>query len=344
MPNSFSRERRISRYSAISAASLFKRRGNFLAAERGQALQAQIEDGARLRFRQAAIAVGVERVARIGDQRDQRRHVLRRPGARHQRLARGGGVRRGADEADDLVDIGDGDGEADLQMRAVARLGEAELGAPRDDLFAEIDEGAQHVLQRQHFRPAAVQRDHVDARSSIAARVALELVQHHVGHRVALQLDDDAHAVAIGFVAQIGDALDLLFAHEVGDALDQRRLVHLIGNLGDDDRLAILAHRLDLGLGAHDDRAAAGRYRRCGCRRGRGSSPPVGKSGPGTISISSATVMSGRSIMRDRGVDDLAEIMRRDVGRHADGDAAGAIDQQIGKARRQDVGSCSLPS
>ncbi len=31
----------------------------------------------------------------------------------------------------------------------------------------------------------------------------------------------------------------------------------------------------------------------------------------------------------------LAEIVRRDVGRHADGDAAGAVDQQIGEARRK---------
>ena len=61
----------------------------------------------------------------------------------------------------------------------------------------------------------------------------------------------------IGFVAQIGDAFDLLFAHEFGDLLDQRGLVHLIRNLGDDERLALLADFLDLDLGAHEDRAAA---------------------------------------------------------------------------------------
>ena len=38
----------------------------------------------------------------------------------------------------------------------------------------------------------------------------------------------------------------------------------------------------------------------------------------------------------DAGVDHLAQIVGRNVGRHADGDAAGAIDQKIGKARRQD--------
>ena len=38
---------------------------------------------------------------------------------------------------------------------------------------------------------------------------------------------------------------------------------------------------------------------------------------------------------RHAGVDQFAQIVRRDVGGHADGDAAGAVDQQIGKARRQ---------
>ena len=70
---------------------------------------------------------------------------------------------------DDLVDIRDRNGEADLQMGVVARLGEAEFGAPRDDRLAEIDEGAQHVRERQQLRPAAVQRDHIDGESSTAA-------------------------------------------------------------------------------------------------------------------------------------------------------------------------------
>jgi hypothetical protein len=38
------------------------------------------------------------------------------------------------------------------------------------------------------------------------------------------------------------------------------------------------------------------------------------------------------------GVDDLAQIVRRDVGGHADGDALRAVDQQVREARRQDLG------
>ena len=48
---------------------------------------------------------------------------------------------------DHFVDIGDGDGQADQDMAAVARLGEFELGAPGDDFLAEGDEGADQLLQ-----------------------------------------------------------------------------------------------------------------------------------------------------------------------------------------------------
>ncbi len=82
------------------------------------------EDGLGLFLGQADGAVLLHHMARIGDQRHQRRHVLRRPGARHQLLARRCGIGRGADQRDDVVDIGDGDRQADQDMAAVARLGE----------------------------------------------------------------------------------------------------------------------------------------------------------------------------------------------------------------------------
>ena len=40
----------------------------------------------------------------------------------------------------------------------------------------------------------------------------------------------------------------------------------------------------------------------------------------------------------DAGVDDFGEVMRRDVGRHADGDASAAVDDEIGDASGEDGG------
>ena len=62
---------------------------------------------------------------------------------------------------------------------------------------------------------------------------------------------------------------------------------------------------------------------------------PVGKSGPrhdlGQLVDGDFRVVE----MGDAGVDDLAQVVRRDVGGHADGDAARAVHQQVGELGRQ---------
>ena len=66
-----------------------------------------------------------------------------------------------------------------------------------------------------------MQRHHVDAEHGLERRLREQVVQHDLGDFAALELDDDAHAVLVGLVAQAsGDALDLLVAHQLGDALD----------------------------------------------------------------------------------------------------------------------------
>ena len=85
-----------------------------------------------------------------------------------------------------------------------------------------------------------------------------ELVQDDLGLGAALEFDDDAHAFAVAFVADVGDVVDDLVVDQIGDALDQAGLVHLEGDLGDDDGLFVLGDVLDGGAGAHHEAAAAG--------------------------------------------------------------------------------------
>ena len=68
-------------------------------------------------------------------------------------------------------------------------------------------------------------------------------------------------------------------------------------------------------------------------------SAPFGKSGPlirsTSASWSSSRVASGCSSAQRGAVGDLAQVVRRDVGGHADRDAGRAVDQQVGVAGRQ---------
>ena len=95
--------------------------------------------------------------------------------------------------------------------------------------------------QAQLARLAVDDREQDHAERFLHLRELEEVVQNNLRFFAALYLDHDAHAFAVGFVAHVGDAFDFLGLHEFRDALDQARLVHLVGNFGDDDALAVLA-------------------------------------------------------------------------------------------------------
>ena len=110
--------------------------GDLVAAEAGQAVEAQLEDGPDLGVGKA-VGVAFDLMLDRFDQGDVGRDLGDRPVARDQggaRLGRGGGA---ADDPDHLVEIGDGDDEAEQDVGAVAGLGELELGAAGDHLLAE---------------------------------------------------------------------------------------------------------------------------------------------------------------------------------------------------------------
>ena len=91
---------------------------------------------------------------------------------------------------------------------------------------------------------------------------------------------------------------------------------------------------VDRHLAAHHDRAAAEMIGRADALAAEDDA--AGREiRPGNDVDEFVDAERGIVDQRDAGVDHFAEIVRRDVGRHADGDAAGAVDQQVRKFRRQ---------
>ena len=243
--------------------------GQFLAdlvtAERGQAVEAQVEDGADLHVAElVALAAdfGLDRL----DQGEIGRDLADRPFARQQRFAGSGRAGRTADDLHHLVEVGDRDDQAQQYMGAVARLVQLELGAAGDDLFAELDEGFDDVAQAEQFRAAATDRQHVGGEARLGWGVAPQLVEDDVRGGVALQVHDDAYAFAARFVTNVADALDPLVLGGFGDLFDQAALADLIGDGGENDRATVAAAFLYLVPGAHQDRAATGMIGVAGAR------------------------------------------------------------------------------
>src|SRR5256712_2795713 len=204
---------------------------DLVALELGQSLQPHVEDRARLDLREVE--------------------------PRHQGHAGGVGALRLSDEPDHLVEMLDGLAQARQDVGALLGPGQVVARAPRDDLAAEADERVEHVLEVDDLRSAVDQRQHDDAESRLHLGVLVELVHHDLWYFAAAELEDDPDALAVRFVADLGDAGNLLLRRELGDLLDEGRLVHLVGQLGDDDGLAAAPHLLGVRLGSQGDGAAA---------------------------------------------------------------------------------------
>ncbi len=167
----------------------------------------------------------------------------------HQLLAGAVAVARAADQFDDRVEVLERRQQPLEDVRAGLLLGELVLGAPDDHLALVIDVVLDHFPQVQRAGDVVDERDHVHAERRLHRRVLVELVQHDLGDRVALELDDQPHPALVGLVDQVGDLGDPFVVDEFGDLRHQVAFAALLdheGKLGHDDRLFAVAERLDV--------------------------------------------------------------------------------------------------
>ena len=177
------------------------------------------------------------------------------------------------------------------------------------------------------------QEDHAEALLHLG--VLEQLVQDDLGLGAALEFDHNAHAGAVGFVANVGNVANRLVVHQLGDAFDQARFVHLIRNFSNDNRLAFLVDVLNGGAGAHHKAAAATLI--CVQNAAAAVNDAGGREIRTFDELQNLWQRSGWRIhQRDGRIHDLRQIVRRNVSGHADGDAIGAVDQQVGNLGRQD--------
>src|SRR5262245_52956339 len=251
------------------------------------------------------------------------------------------GLRR-ADQLDDLVDDVDGLLQAFQDVRAAPGLLQLVVRAVAHDLATEGDELVERLGQVENLRLAVDDREVDHPERDLHLRHLVQLVQDDLRDGVAFEFDDDPDFLlrgrfAIGLIADFRNALDLLVVDQVGDMFDQLRLVDLERDLGDDDGVAL--------LGAAPDAVD------------RDPRPKLHHAAPGLVSLLDAFTAvnespGGKIRPRDhlyqiRGLcvrmlqeldgrfDDLTQIVRRNLGRHADGDSIRTVDQKVRHARRQ---------
>ena len=286
-------------------------RADLVGLERRETLEAHVEDRLRLRAGELELV--------------------------HQPVPRRIGIGGAANQGDNRVEVVEGDEKAFEDVGPGLGATQLVLRPAGDDLALVVDVVVDQLAQAQRLRNAVHERDHVDAEARLDLGLLVEVVEDDVGHRAALQLDHDAHAGAVRLVAQVGDPVELLLPDEFGDLGDETAVAALLdleGELGDDQRVLAALERLDVDAAPDPDAAAA---RAVGLPdMGRVHDAPAGEVRPLDVGHQTLEIdLRVIDVRRDRGVG-LTQVVRRDVGRHADRDAGGAVDEQVREPRGQD--------
>ena len=232
--------------------------------------------------------------------------------------------------------------EAKQDMFAILRFRQIKFRAFGDDFFAECDEVLKHRLKRKRLRHAINERDDVVVKRFFELRVLVKIIQNRLRVGIILKLDDHAN-VFRRLITNVANAFDLFLMHEISHLLEEIGFIHAERDRGDDD-LVIAPARMtdtrsgglfpfhDLRLAAHHHAAAAGTIRM------RDISLIKCDAAGGKI----RTLHEAKQVFRRRfrifdevnaRLTHFAQIVRRNVGCHADRDTERAIEKKIRNRR-----------
>ena len=161
------------------------------------------------------------------------------------------------DQGNDRIELVKGQKETEEDVITFFGLAQEITGATLDRLDPEVEKHLQHLAKREQNRLTIHQRQHVGTEVALKWRELEQIVQNHLWVGIPPQLHNDAHAITIAFIADVGDAFELLVVDHLSDPLNQSRFVGLVGQLSDDHGIPIRTprsfNRLDCGDAAHRD-------------------------------------------------------------------------------------------
>ena len=195
----------------------------------------------------------------------------------------------------------------------------------------------QHLSHIERARHAIDQSQRVDTEGGLHRGLLKQVVQDHVGVGIALEPDDQAGLATRRVVLGLGDPVEIARADQVLDLLGHRGNRRLVRHLGDDDPSGSVAPLFDVSHRPQLDRAPSGAQ---GVQDSLATQDERAGREVRALDELHQVVRRGVRVLEQvgGGVDDLTQVVRRNVGGHAHGDALGAVDQHVRKARREDRG------
>ena len=240
---------------------------------------------------------------------------------------------------DHPVEVEEGDEEAVEQFQPVVDLADAGAAAVEQHLDLESEPGGQRLPEAHHARSSAGVEDvEVQWEADLEVGQAVEAFEQQLRvDGAAARLQHDAHLL-VAFVAHVGQDRQLLVGDQIGDLLDQLALLDAVRNLADQQVPAAALFLLDADRGAQAE-AAAPRGISQSDRLAAVDQHAAGREVGAADEVHQRRILGMRIVDQLHGrVGQLGDIVRRDAGRHADGDAAGAVGEQVREQAGEDLG------
>ena len=191
------------------------------------------------------------------------------------------------------------------------------------------DKGIQQFTQVKNLRLAIYQGHSIDTEYRLHLGLLVQIIKHYLGIFATAQLNHDAHTFFIRLVAQFSDAFDFLVFHQLGDLLDQPRLIHLIRDLSDDNGFfTALVGGFNFRTSAHINAAPTGTVSL------HDSRTAINNAGSGkvwTLDVFHQVIRSEAIVINQcqTAIHHFAQVMGRNVGGHAHSNTGRAVDQQV---------------
>ena len=215
---------------------------------------------------------------------------------------------------------------------------EFEERATGDDDLAVFEIMHQGAFEGEHAGFGIHQRQQLHTKGRLKRGVLIELVKNPLWLGATLELYDNAHTLAVGLVAHIRDGVDASFTMKGGNAFEQAGFVELIRNFVNDDRETSVANFFDSGGAAHGQVSTTGAV----CLADALASDDNTAGGEVWSRDELHQIFDADLVKFIKTVDQQVEsgyqftqIVRWDVGCHANSNAIGAVHQQVGDSGGQ---------
>ena len=234
---------------------------------------------------------------------------------------------RALDDLNNLVDILCRYSVALKNMDLTKCFFKIKLCTSFDNFLLEIYVFVKYSWQIKRFRLATVDNEHINRAGILKLCILVKLIENDLSICIASILDNNSHTASAGLITQCCDSLNLLFLNKISHTLYKHRLVNHIGYLGEDDPSVLILNNSSCsyinlassGLVCFSDTARAVNY---------GSGGKVG-----TLDKHHKVADRAFGIVNSVNdtVNNLGEIMGRNVSCHTNRNTNRAIDKQIGK-------------